>query len=438
VHIVDTALERRHAEGNPVRVGLGGAGYMGRGIARQILGGVRGMTIAAIANRTLEQAHRAYRDAGVTDAVVARTPREVADAVARGRPCVAADAMLIAQAPGIEAFVEATGQIEHGARVVLGAIEAGKHVVLMNAELDATLGPILKTHADRAGVIYTSTDGDEPGVAMNLVRLVNAMGYRAVAAGNIKGMLDHYRTPDTQRAFAEKHGQKPRLITAFADGTKLSMELTVLANATGFPVGRRGGYGAPCKDVTDVVNALPPEGMLNGGLVDYVLGAAPGTGAWVIAHCDDPDRQQYLRYFKLGDGPFYCFYTPYHLPHVQISMTIARAVLFQDPTVTPAGGPVCEVIALAKRDLAAGDTLDGIGGFTCYGLIDNAAAARGALTMGQAEGCRLRRAVPKDGTIRLDDVDLPPGRLVDRLRREQAAAFAPARAHSTGAEEVRQ
>jgi predicted homoserine dehydrogenase-like protein len=284
--------------------------------------------------------------------------------------------------------------------------------------------------------VYTNTDGDEPGVAMNLVRLVNAMGYSAVAAGNIKGMLDPYRTPDTQREFAEKHGQKPRLITSFADGTKLSMELVVLANATGFRVARRGALGPRCRDVSEVAGILPPGELLGGGLVDYVLGAAPGTGAWVLGHCDHPVQRRYLRYFKMGDGPFYCFYTPYHLPHVQISMTIARAVLFRDATVAPLAGPVCDVIAVAKRDLREGEVLDGIGGFTAYGLIDNIEPSlrAGLLPMGQAAGCRLRRAVPKDSPITLADVDLPPGRRVDRLRAEQARRFHPHVAGTAGAE----
>lgn len=425
MQIVDTPLLKRHAERNPVKVGVSGAGYMGRGVVRQILTGVKGMTVSAIANRTIAEAQRAYREAGVTEVTTAGTAKEVQDAVAKGRPCVVEDAALLAQAAGIEVFVETTGEVEYGARAVLSAIEHGRHVVLLNAELDATVGPILKQRADKAGVVFTNTDGDEPGVAMNLVRLVNTMGYRAVAAGNIKGMLDPYRTPDTQRAFAEKHGQKPRLITAFADGTKLGMEMTVLANATGFGVGKRGGYGPACKDVTEIVKMLPADRMLSGGLVDYALGAAPGTGAWVIAHCDDPVKQQYLRYFKLGDGPFYCFYTPYHLPHVQIVTTIARAALFRDATVAPIGGPVCGVLTVAKRDLRAGETLDGIGGFTCYGTIDNADECRkGALlSMGQSEGCRLRVDLPKDTPITLGDVDKPPGRLVDKLFEEQLAAF---------------
>ncbi len=437
MQLVDTALAKRDAEGKPVRVALCGAGYMGRGIALQILTGVRGMTVSAIANRTLSEAVRAYREAGVTDVVTARSAREVEEAVRRGKPCVTDDASHLCDAEGIEAFVECTGEIEFGGSMILRAIDRGKHVVLMNAELDATAGPILKTYADRAGIVYTSTDGDEPGVAMNLVRFAETIGYRPVAAGNIKGMLDPYRTPETQREFAEKSGQKPRMITSFADGTKLGMELTVLANATGFRVGRRGAHGPKCKDVSEVVGLFPPDQMLNGGLVDYVLGAAPGTGAWVIGHSDHPAKQQYMKYFKMGNGPFYCFYTPYHLPHIQISTTIARAVLFRDATVAPKAGPRCEVVAVAKRDLKAGETLDGIGGFTCYGVIDNAGpgVSDRVLTMGQAEGCRLRRALAKDAPIALDDVDLPTGRLCDRLRSEQNERFF-SRARGAGARAV--
>lgn len=424
MHIVDTALLRREAEGKPVRVGLVGAGYMGRGIALQ-LAGVRGMTISAIANRSPDGAERAYRQAGVNDVRRAASPAAVAESVRAGRACVTDDPAHLCDADGLDVIVEATGEIEHGAGVVLRAIERGKHVVLMNAELDATAGPILKHYADRAGVIITNTDGDEPGVAMNLVRFTDTIGYRAVAAGNIKGMLDPYRTPETQRAFAEKSGQKARMITAFADGTKLGMELTVLANATGFRVGRRGGYGPSARDVSEVVRLFPAEQLLGGGLVDFVLGAAPGTGAWVIGHCDNPIKQQYMKYFKMGDGPFYCFYTPYHLPHVQITTTIARAVLFADATVAPKAGPRTEVVAVAKRDLKEGEALDGIGGFMCYGLIDNAGpgVSDTLLTMGQAEGCRVRRPLARDTPIALADVDVPAGRVCDRLRREQNQRF---------------
>jgi predicted homoserine dehydrogenase-like protein len=307
----------------------------------------------------------------------------------------------------------------------LKAIENGKHVVLMNSELDATLGPILKIYADRVGVVITNTDGDEPGVAMNLFRFVKTIGFKPVLAGNLKGMIDRHRTPDTQRAFAEKYNQKPILITSFADGTKLSMECTVLANATGFRVARRGMYGFHCDHVKNLWKFFPPELLLEHGIIDYALNAEPHTGAFVVGHSNHPTESQYLDYFKMGEGPFYVFYTPYHLPHLQISMSVARAVLFHDATVTPLGKPVCDVITIAKRDIRKGEMLDGIGGFTCYGMIDNADECHkeNLLPMGLSEGCIMKIDVSKDQAIKYADVELPKGRLSDDLRLEQTRYF---------------
>jgi predicted homoserine dehydrogenase-like protein len=298
-------------------------------------------------------------------------------------------------------------------------------VVLVNAELDSILGPILKARADRAGVVITHTDGDEPGVAMTLLRYLRSLGLRPVAAGNIKGMVDYYRTPETQRAFAQKYDQDARKVTSFADATKLSMEATVLANATGFHAGRRGMYGPACQHVREMADLLPANQMVDTGLVDYALGAAPHTGAFVIVHEESPLKKAQLAYYKLGDGPFYVFYTPYHLPHIQIASTIGRAVIHRDPTVAPIAGPVCEVVAVAKRDLKAGERLDGIGGFCTYGLIENAAAARAAaaLPIALSEGCVIRRDVSKDEVLSFEDVDSPAGGVVEELWREQNAQW---------------
>ena len=426
--IVDAALERREREGRPIRVGLVGAGYMGRGIALEILTSVGGMRLAAIANRTPSEAVRAYRNAGVDTVTTVDSVARLERAISAGQYAVTDDPLLVCRAEGIDAIIECTGEVEFGAQVTLAAIEHGKHVILMNAELDATVGPILKVYADRNGVVITNTDGDEPGVAMNLYRFVKMIGYRPVAAGNFKGMIDPYRTPDTQKTFAEKHHQKPRMITSFADGTKLSMEATILANATGFRVARRGMHGHRCAHVRDTLALYPLEELLHGGIVDYILGAEPHTGAFVLGYNDHPTKREYMSYFKMGDGPLYAFYTPYHLPHLQIVPTLARAVLFRDATVAPQGEPVCDVLTAAKRDLEAGAVLDGIGGFACYGTIDNADVVRreNLLPMGLSDGCRLTRDVARDQPITYDDVVLPEGRLGDRLRAEQAAYFAQA------------
>jgi predicted homoserine dehydrogenase-like protein len=425
--IVDTALEKRHQEGNPIRVGVIGAGYMGRGMALQIVTAITGMKLVAISNRTISEAERAYRQAGVESVKTVETVAQLEEAIAQGQYAITDDAMLLCQAEGIDALIEATGEVEFGAHVTLEAIAHGKHMILMNAELDATVGPILKVYADRAGVIITNTDGDQPGVVMNLLRFVKTIGYNPVLAGNIKGLQDHYRTPKTQAAFAAKHKQKPRLITSFADGTKISMEMAVVANATGFKVGQRGMYGPRCAHVTEALDLFPMDQLLSGGLVDFVLGAEPGPGVFVLGYNDHPIKQQYARYFKMGEGPLYVFYTPYHLPHLEVPITVARAVLFRDAAVAPMGGPVCDVITMAKRDLRAGEELDGIGGFTCYGTIENSdvCQAGNLLPMGLSQDCRLKRDVPRDYAIAYDDVELPERRLCDRLRAEQNARFAP-------------
>lgn len=423
--IVDAALERREREGRPIRVGLVGAGYMGRGIALELLTPIVGLRLVAIANRTVAEAVRAFREAGADHVTPVDSVARLERVIAARQCAVTDDPMALCRADGLDAIIECTGEVEFGAAVAMEAIAHGKHVILMNAELDSTLGPILKVYADKNGVVITNTDGDEPGVAMNLYRFVKLIGYRPVAAGNLKGMIDPYRTPETQQAFAARHHQKPRMITSFADGTKLSMEATILANATGFRVARRGMYGHRCAHVRDTLTLYPLEELLDGGLVDYILGAEPHTGAFVLGYSDHPTRRQYMSYFKMGDGPLYAFYTPYHLPHLQVVPTVARAVLFGDATVAPQGGPVCEVLTVAKRDLRSREVLDGIGGFTCYGTIDNADVVRreNLLPMGLAQGCRLARDVARDQPITYEDVVPPEGRLADQLRAEQAAHF---------------
>jgi predicted homoserine dehydrogenase-like protein len=418
---VDTALLEREKAGKPIRVGIIGAGATGRAIALQLGTPVAGMRLVAISNRTAAHGERAFREAGFQEWRHAESARQAEALIDQGVPVLTDDPSVVTTCDAIDIVVEVTGTVEAAAHVVLQAIEHGKHVVLVNAELDSLLGPILKAKADAAGVVITHTDGDEPGVAMTLLRYLRSLGLRPVAAGNIKGMVDHYRTPETQRGWADKYDQDVRKVTSFADSTKLSMETTVVANATGFHVGRRGMYGPACKYVREIANLLPAEQLLSTGLVDYTVGAAPLTGAFVIVHEDSPLKIAQLSYYRLGDGPFFVFYTPFHLPHIQIPSTIGRAVIHHDATVAPLAGPVCEVLTMAKRDLKAGERLDGVGGFCTYGLIDNRAAARAvdALPIALSEGCVLRRDISKDAVISFADVDSPNGRLVETLWREQ-------------------
>lgn len=398
---------------------------MGRGIAMQILTAVPGMRLVAISNRTVARAEQAYAQGGADSVNYVDTVAALQDSIHAGQYAVTDNPFLLCEAEGIDAIVEVTGEIEFGAKVVVSAIDHGKHVILMNAELDATVGPLLKTYADKKGVVYTNADGDQPGVIMNLFRYVKSIGLDPVLAGNMKGLQDPYRTPETQRAFAEMHNQEPRMVTSFADGSKISMEMAVVANATGFGVGTRGMFGHRCEEVDDAKNLFDLDKYVGSGIVDYVLGAKPPGGVFVIGHQPDPIQMQYLNYYKLGDGPFYVFYTPFHICHFEAPLTVARAVHFADASIAPAGKPIVDVLTVAKQDLKAGQTLDYIGGFDTYGVAENSdiCLRDGLLPMGLAEGCVLTRDVSKDAVVSYADVTLPEGRLCDQLRSEQTDLF---------------
>jgi predicted homoserine dehydrogenase-like protein len=437
VILVDEALRRRAEEGRPIRVGMIGAGFQARGIASQILNHVPGIRLCAIASRRAEAAVECFRQAGITPRVVSGK-NELGQVLEAGAPAVTEDAELLARADGIDAIVEVTGSVEYAADVVLAAIETGKHVIQMNAELDGTVGPILKRKADAAGVVYSFSDGDQPGVQMNLYRFVRGIGLRPVLCGNIKGLHDPYRNPTTQAAFAARWGQKPAMVASFADGTKISFEQAVVANGTGFRVARRGMLGpdfsggdpcAPLVPIEQTVGKFEPFlDPQSPGLVDYVVGARPGPGVFVIGISDHPGQRHYLELYKLGAGPYYCFYTPYHLCHFEVPSSIARAVLFGDAVLAPAAGPRVGVIAVAKKDLRPGDAISEFGGYEVYGVAENIDEIRSErlLPIGLAIGTRLARPVAKDRPLTFEDVEIPAGRLVDRLYAEQEAVFGQA------------
>lgn len=403
-----------------------GAGYSARHICAQILSSFPVIHLAAIANRTPTHAVEVYRNAGAQQTNSVASASALDASIAKQGYAVTDDPTVLFECDQLDAIIETTGEVEFGAWAALESIKAGKHTIVLNCELDATVGPLLKALADEQGVVYSNTDGDEPGVASNLARFVKTIGLEVVGAGNLKGFYDPYRTPETQQAFAEANNQKPRMVTSFVDGTKLSMELTVLANSLGFGVSKRGMHGPACDDVRTCLDAFPADTFKPGhGVVDFLLGASPYTGAFVIGHSEQPMKQDYLQYLKLGDGPLYVFYTPFHLPQLEIPITVCRAVLFDDATVAPKGKPYCDAIAIAKRDLKAGETLDGIGGFDTYTLIENFETSRqqNFLPMGVAGNAVLKRDVPIDTPLSYDDVDLPKNRQIDLLRQQMMARF---------------
>jgi predicted homoserine dehydrogenase-like protein len=427
--IIDKLLSERQKAGKPIRIAMVGAGVVGKGLARQITKYAEGMELVAISNRTLSSAKEAYQETGVHDFLVVENADQLQDAILQGRPAVTENVTALCQAEGVDVVVEATGSFEFAASVGVETIQNKKHFVTVNAEMDGTVGPILKACADKAGVMYTNADGDQPGVVMNLYRSVKGMGLRPVMCGNIKGLQDAYRNPTTQEGFAKKWGIKAFMAASFADGTKISFEQGITANATGMRVAKRGMHGPSVKPGTPIdetVSLFPVGDLLEGpGIVDYVIGAAPGPGVFVLATTEDAVLKHYLNRYKMGEGPLYCFYRPFHLCHIEVPSTIARAVLLNDATIAPLGAPTVEVISTAKINLEAGQTLDGLGGYTLYGQLENADVARAQklLPFGVAEGCTVKRAIARDEVLTYDDVELPAGRLIDQLRTEQEALF---------------
>ena len=425
--LIDNALKAREQQGKPIRVGMVGAGFMGQGLTNQITHSVPGMRMSAVYNRRSQRALDVFRYAGIENVTVTASQSQLDQAIREGRAIVAEDPFLICRSSEIDVVVDVTGSVEFGAHVILEAFKYGKPVVLMNAEVDATIGPILQVYAKKYGVILSACDGDEPGLQMNLYRWVKGLGLIPRVIGNVKGLQDPYRNPTTQQGWAERWGQNAAMVTSFADGSKISFEQSIVANATGFKVKSR-GMSRGLRYEGDIM-AIPKLYDLDelracGGIVDYTVGPS-GVKIFCLAEHADPKQRHYLNLYKMGEGPLYAFWVPYHLVHFEAPNAVARVVLFGDNLAPALGGPVVEVCAVAKRNLNAGEVLDEYGMYTTYGEAVNAEEMCNMryLPEGLVEGCKLKRSIAKDAVLTYDDVELPQGRLADKLRAEQYKHF---------------
>jgi predicted homoserine dehydrogenase-like protein len=417
-------LRRWADEGNEARVAVAGAGFVGRGLVYQ-LQRTPGMRVVLLVNRSIENGLMAYelagRDPGAV--VVSDHPKRLSDAVDDRLPALTSSLDAAISVHPIDVVVEATGALDYGARVVLHSLEAGKDVVSYNAELDATLAYQLHHEARRLGCIYTIADGDQPAAILRMLEFVSALGLEITAAVNCKRNLDVHQNPDSSRAYASRDRTSLLMTTAFGDGTKMNIENAVVANLTGLIPDRRGMHGVQ----TTLERAAEdiPKVLSRHGVVEYTLGGDFGAGVGVVGYADDPVMvQPYMRYYKMGDGPHYFFFRPYHLAHLEFPLTIAELVLDRQPIAHPAGPPVAEVVAVAKRDLQEWDRLDGIGGYACYGQVDTVERAKGLLPVGLAKHARITRAVAQDEPIPLDSVELDETAEIVALRRRMDEALA--------------
>lgn len=284
----------------------------------------------------------------------------------------------------------------------------------MNYEADLMFGSWLMHLAREKGLVYTVCDGDQPAVLRRLIDELTFMGFKLVMAGNIKGFLDRYANPTSIVPEADKRNLDYFMCTSYTDGTKLSVEMAVLANGLGLRTATPGMLGPRVNDIYKVFDHFDFDALWDGktGLVDYILGARPSGGVFAIGYTDDPYQQKTLDWFppQMGPGPFYLFYRPYHLGHFEAMATVAEAALHRTPVLQPKYGFRTNVYAYAKKDLRIGETLDGIGGYSCYGMIENCgdSGAHPGLPICLADKIALRRDISKDGKILLDDVAYDP------------------------------
>lgn len=403
-------LDRLKALDEPIRVGLIGTGHTGKGLLHQTLitPGIECVGLADIDRQKATDcaacADRSYR--------VVETVGALNDAIHVGCLGVCADGEILAKCDEIDVLIESSSAVGPGGHFAQTAIEHGTHVIMMNAEADLTFGPYLMALAGRNGLVYTSCDGDQPGVLSRLIRDIQLWGFDLVMAGNIKGFLDRYANPTSIVPEADKRFLDYRMCTAYTDGTKLCVEMALVANAFGLETAVPGMYGPRANDAIEVFNHYDFESIREHtpGIVDYILGARPRGGVFVVGYCDNPYQQKMMDYFpsEMGDGPCYVFTRPYHLCHVEAMRSVAEAFLETQSLLEPKRGFSTNVYCYAKRDLKKGTTLDGIGGYTCYGLIENCRdnLERAGLPICLAEDAVLRHDISKDAKIHMEDIEI--------------------------------
>ncbi len=421
-------LARREDDGKPVRIGLIGCGEMGTDIVTQVAQ-MRGITVAAIADTQPQRALTAVGTAGLarSDAVEVKRPNDLLSTIEQNKIAVSEDASQIVTCDLVDVVIDATGKPAVGAEIGLTAMEHGKHLVMMNVEADVTIGAYLKHAADRLGVVYSLGAGDEPSSCMELIEFVSAMGHEIVAAGKGKNNpLNHEAVPDDYREEAERRNMNPRMLVEFVDGSKTMVEMAAIANATGLVPDKPGMHGpaASREALSSVLCPLADGGVLSKkGVVDFTIGKGVAPGVFVIAEMAHPRLRERMNDLKLGAGPYYTFFRPYHLTSLEVPLTCARAVLHGKADMVPLDRPVAEVCAVAKRNLVPGDRLDAIGETSYRSWIMTAEEARGAnaIPCGLLEDGTVTKAIAKGELITSKNAKIDPGSKLAELRERQDA-----------------
>ena len=420
---IDTKLEQRQKEGNPILVSLIGAGQMGTEIITQI-GEMVGIDIAVVVDLDVETAIEGYSYSKKHAEVVSTNDiEEAAAAIAAGKCVAGTDYKLATSLPQIDAVIDATGSPEMGAIVSLDAINHKKHIVMMSVECDITIGPILRQMAENAGVVYSLAAGDEPAATIELYRFAKALGFTIVSAGKGKNNpLNIYSTPADVQETADARKMSARMLCEFVDGSKTAIEMAAVSNATGLIPDVRGMHGPKAtKETIKDVFCLEKDGgvLTQTGVVDFAIGVHPGV--FLVVTTDNQRIKDGLAQRSMGDGPYYQLFRPYHLCSIEVPLTVAQAVIYNESSGHPMKKLVSECLVVAKKDLKAGEVLDGIGEYCYRASIDLAETARkeNLLPLGIAKSCIMKVDVPKDTVISYDMVDVVNDSVMMQLRKMQ-------------------
>ena len=420
-------LAGRAESGKPIRIGLVGAGEMGTDIVSRVAH-MRGIEIGAISELKAGAAAKSVEIAyGNIDRVQEVSTADAANAaMEQGKVAVTNNVNALLEAGLIDVVVDATGIPAVGAEIGLQAMERGKHLVMMNVEADVTIGAYLRSEAERLGVIYSLGAGDEPSSCMELIEFVSAMGHRIISAGKGKNNpLNIDATPDVYNEEAIRRHMNPRMLVEFVDGSKTMVEMAAIANATGLIPDRPGMHG-PAAGRDELNQVLVPEsagGLLSSseGRVDYTIGKGVAPGVFVVAEMDHPRIRERMEDLKMGKGPYFTFFRPYHLTSLEVPLTCARVVLYGKADMVPMARPVAEVCAVAKKDLVVGDTLDQIGEYCYRAWIMEATEARnaGAIPCGLLAGANVTVTIRKGDLITYANTTVPAGSKIAVLRTRQ-------------------
>jgi predicted homoserine dehydrogenase-like protein len=418
-------LEEREASGQPIRIGLIGAGQMGTDVVAETKM-MKGIDVVVAVDIDIERAIQAFEIGQVkNEVVVVQTAAEADAAVAAGKRVAARDYRVVSDMKNIDVMLESTGVPEIGAKATLRSAYHGHPIAMMNVESDITVGPILRWYAEQKGVLYALAAGDEPAACKELYDFADSLGFTIVAAGKGKNNpLDRHASPEdpTIQKEAARRGLSPNMLVEFVDGSKTMVEMAAVSNATGLVPDVRGMHGpTTSRDILNKTFALVEDGgvLSKMGVVDFGIGqVAPGV--FLIVRTDHPRLRQAMILRDMGQGPYYTLFRPFHLCSIEVPLTCAMLVMRKKSNMAPMNRLVSEVFAVAKRDLEPGDLLDSIGGTTYYSLIDTYETARSEklLPTGLAKGACITRPVKMDTPITWEDVDIKESTVLE-LRRLQ-------------------